>query len=369
MDIALRAGWIVPLPVDLVAKPTLAPADKNDNIQGALLQALPAAVYTTDAGGRIRFYNEAAAALWGCCPELGKSEWCGSWRLYWPDGRAMPHGECPMAIALKERRPIRGAEALAERPDGMRIPFLAYPTPLFDDTGRLIGAVNTLIDISERKEAEFTAKRFSAIVESSDDAIVSKDLNGTVSTWNAAAERLFGYTAEEIIGKPVTILIPPDRCDEEVEILARLRRGERVEHYETVRRRKDGSLVEISLSVSPIKDADGRVIGASKIARDITERRRAQERQHLLLKEMNHRVKNLFALAGAVVTLSAGSAGTPKDLAEAVRERLAALARAHELTLPAVTEEEKSFIGQRRCRLLSRRSWLPTSTKSMRGRP
>jgi PAS domain S-box-containing protein len=229
--------------------------------------------------------------------------------------------------------------------------------------------VNTLIDISERKEAEFTAKRFSAIVESSDDAIVSKDLNGTISTWNAAAERLFGYTAEEIIGKPVTILIPPDRCDEEVEILARLRRGERVDHYETVRRRKDGSLVEISLSVSPIKDADGRVIGASKIARNITERRRAQERQHLLLKEMNHRVKNLFALAGAVVTLSARSAGTPKDLAEAVRERLAALARAHELTLPAVTEGGEEFHRATTLSTLSRRSWLPTSTKSMRGRP
>ena len=240
-------------------------AEKNDIESGPLLQALPAAVYTTDARGRITFYNAAAEALWGCCPELGKSEWCGSWRLYWPDGRPMPHGECPMAIALKEKRPIRGAEALAERPDGTRIPFLAYPTPLFDDTGSLTGAVNTLIDISERKQAEYTAKQFSAIVESSDDAIVSKDLNGTVCTWNPGAERLFGYTAEEIIGKPITILIPPDRRDEEVRILERLRNGERIDHYETVRQRKDGSLVEISLTVSPIKDARGRIIGASKM--------------------------------------------------------------------------------------------------------
>ena len=136
----------------------------------------------------------------------------------------------------------------------------------------------------------------------------------------------------------MTILIPPDRHDEEVRILDRIRRGERIDHYETVRQRKDGSLVEISLTVSPVKDANGRIIGASKIARDITDRRRGQERQALLLREMNHRVKNLFTLAGSVVTLSARSAGTPKELAEAVRERLAALARAHELTLPGLTE-------------------------------
>ena len=130
-----------------------------------LLQALPAAVYTTDAAGRITFYNEAAAALWGCRPTIGESEWCGSWRLYWPDGRPMPHGECPMAIALKEQRPVYGAEAMAERPDGTRVPFLAYPTPLWDDAGRMTGAVNTLIDITGRKEAEQAAQRFAAIVD------------------------------------------------------------------------------------------------------------------------------------------------------------------------------------------------------------
>lgn len=334
MDTVLKAENVVPLPVNLVGK---APRDKNDFRCDELLQALPAAVYTTDAAGRITFYNEAAAALWGYRPELGKSEWCGSWRLYWPDGRPMPHGECPMAIALKEKRPIRGAEATAERPDGTRIPFLAYPTPLWDETGELTGAVNTLVDITDRKKVEDAAQRLAAIVEFSDDAILSKDLNGIITTLNPGAERLFGYTSEELIGKPVTILIPQDRQDEETEILERIRRGERVEHYETIRRRKDGSLVDISLTVSPIKDSEGRIIGASKIARDITEHKQALERYHLVLKEMNHRVKNLFTLAGGVVTLSARSAATPKELAEAVRERLAALARAHDLTLPDVT--------------------------------
>ena len=303
----------------------------------ALLRALPVAVYTTDAAGRITYYNEAAAELWGHRPILGKPEWCGSWLLRWPDGRPMRHDECPMAVALREGQPIRGAEAIAERPDGSLVPFLAYPTPLRDDAGTLIGAVNTLVDITERKRAELIAQRLAAIVESSDDAIVSKDLNGIIATWNAGAERLFGYTTEEAIGKPITMLIPPDRHDEEPEILRRIRRGERVDHYDTVRRRKDGSLVEISLTVSPIKDRDGRIIGASKIARDITERRQAQRQQNLLLREMNHRTKNLFALASGVVTLSTGSARTPDELARSVRGRLTALAKAHELTLPDLT--------------------------------
>ena len=118
------------------------------------VQALPAAIYTTDAEGRIIFYNEAAAALWGCRPELGKSEFCGSWRLYWQDGTPLPHDQCPMAMALKQRRPIRGMEAVAERPDGTRVPFIPYPTPLFDASGKLTGAVNMLVDISELRQAE-----------------------------------------------------------------------------------------------------------------------------------------------------------------------------------------------------------------------
>jgi PAS domain S-box-containing protein len=249
---------------------------------GSFRANFPTAVYTTDAAGRITFFNEAAAALWGCRPELGKSEWCGSWRLYWPDGRPMTHSKCPMAVALKEKREIRGAEAIAERPDGTRIPFLAYPTPLFNDSDELIGAVNTLVEITEHNKAEDAAARLAAIIEASDDAIVSKALNGIIKTWNAGAERLFGYTAEEVIGRPITILIPPDHIDEEPAILERIRRGEHVDHYETVRRRKDGSLIEISLSVSPIKDAAGRVTGASKVARDISERVKVEEaEQHL----------------------------------------------------------------------------------------
>lgn len=312
------------------------------------LQSLPVAVYTTDALGRITFYNEAAADLWGVRPELGKSEFCGSWKMYWPDGTPLPHNECPMAMALKEKRPIIGMEAIAERPDGRRVPFIAYPSPLFDASGALIGAVNTLVDITERYEAERRIREsevryrgIAAIVESSDDAILTKDLNGVITSWNQGAQRLFGYTAEEAIGKPVTMLIPEERHDEEPTILGRIRRGERIDHYETVRQRKDGSAVDISLTVSPVRNSDGTIVGASKIARDITERRRAEEHQRLLLREMDHRVKNLFALASGVVALSARSATTPEELSSAVRHRLAALARAHALTLPAMSEGGK----------------------------
>jgi PAS domain S-box-containing protein len=342
------AGRIVGAVNVFRARPEQRPIHMNGRAQTSteLLQALPAAVYTTDAAGRITFFNEAAAELWGCRPELGKSEFCGSWKLYWPDGTPLPHDECPMALALRERRPVRGMEAIAERPDGTRVPFIPYPTPLFDAAGALIGAVNALVDISERHEADKRVREsearyrgIAAIVESSDDAILSKNLDGIIASWNSGAERLFGYTADEVIGKPVTMLIPLERHDEEPAILARIRAGERVDHYETIRQRKDGSFVDISLTISPVRDPDGRIIGASKIARDIGERRRAEEQQRMLLREMDHRVKNLFALASGVVALSARSANSPTELASALRERLSALARAHALTLPVVTED------------------------------
>ena len=129
----------------------------------------------------------------------------------------------------------------------------------------------------------------------------------------AGAEHLFGYTAEEVIGKPITILIPADRHNEEPEILERIRRGERVDHYETVRLRKDGSSDRYFADVSPVKDASGKVIGASKIARDITERKQAQERQELLTQEIHHRTKNLFAVVQAVVSRSFAGKHSVKD--------------------------------------------------------
>ncbi|HET9535484.1 MAG TPA: PAS domain S-box protein, partial [Mesorhizobium sp.] len=606
-----------PDPIHPIEQETLAKAVINgksaaafalglDGFSQELLQALPLGVYTTDAEGRITSFNDAAAALWGCRPDLGKTKFTGCHRLYSADGTLLAHDESPMALALKQKRPIRGIEVLAERPDGNRVPFIPYPTPLFDASGALMGAVNIVVDISarkraeavqaalykftdslfrsasandayestldaiaralgcrrasillfdgaaimrfaawrglsddyrraveghspwtpdvkdpqplcienvetadfpdslksivtaegigalafiplvangrligkfmtyyeeprvfsaaevdvavtiarqlgfslerriaeealretqrqlvselaatrqlqkistqlihasdpealyeeildaaaaimcsdfasmqmfypergelrllayrgfnptaaafwewvrpgsgstcgaalatgersivpdielsgfmagsddletyrqtgiravlstplvsragrllgmisthwrnphqpserdlrlldvlarqaadliERKQAELTDQWLAAIVDSSHDAIVSKDLNGVITTWNRGAERIFGYTAEEMIGRPVTILIPTDRHKEEDGILERLRRGERIDHYETVRQRKDGSLIDVSLTVSPVKDAAGNVVGASKVVR------------------------------------------------------------------------------------------------------
>jgi PAS domain S-box-containing protein len=294
-----------------------------------LLDALAAAVYLTDPAGVLVYFNRAAAELWGHSPMLGTSQWCGSWRLYWPDGRPMAHDECPMAIALKERRIIRDAEAIAERPDGTRVRFLAYPTPLWNDDGELIGGINLLHDISSRKSAEHADQLLAAIVESSQDAIVSKDLNGIVATWNSGAERLFGYAAEEIVGQAISILIPSDRPDEEAHILERIRKGERVETYETVRQRKDGSFVDVAITVSPVRGADGRIVGASKIARDITERRRAFEHQKLLVGEIKHRIKNSLATVQAIARQTLTSA-SPDEI-EAFVGRLQALAGSHDV--------------------------------------
>jgi len=294
-----------------------------------IFNALPVAIYTTDAAGRITFYNEAAAAFWGHRPTLGDDQWCGSWKLFWPDGTPLPHDECPMAVALKEGRAVRNIEAVAERPDGSRVPFMPFPTPLYDASGTLIGAVNLLMDLTERKRAERSGTWLAAIVASSDDAIISKDLDGTISSWNHGAERLFGYTAGEAVGRSITMLIPYDRHNEEPEIVERIRRGERIDHYETVRRRKDGSLIEISLTVSPVMNAEGKVVGASKIARDITERKRAQEQQNLILGEIKHRIKNTLAIVQAIAMQTMSSASSEER--GAFVGRLHALANTHDL--------------------------------------
>jgi PAS domain S-box-containing protein len=437
-----------------------------------LAEALPAPIYAVDPTGRITFYNEAAAALWGQRPQIGTA-WCSSWELYRPDGKPMAPERGPLALALAERRPVHGLETIVERPDGERVAFVPYATPLFDALGNLIGAFSMLVDVSARKRAEealarrtveqtalyrftdelyrtqsraeiydaaleaictalgcerasillfdsgnvmrfvawrglspayraaveghspwapatkdphpilvndvaaagfadelraavqgegigalafiplvsnrsligkfmtyyaqphefaeaeialsvaiarqlaFAIARVSAeeagaadsrradratrwlasIVENSDDAIISKDLDGIVASWNRGAERIFGYSADEMIGKPITVIIPEDRRDEEADLLRRLRNGERIEHFETVRRRRDGTLRDVSLTVSPVVDGDGRVIGASKISRDITDRKRAEA----ALRDSERRLQELLAAIPAAI--------------------------------------------------------------------
>jgi PAS domain S-box-containing protein len=295
-----------------------------------LLEALPVAVYTTDAEGRITYYNQAAAEFWGYRPALGVL-WCGSFRLFWPDGSPLPHDECPMAIALKEGREVRGAEAVAERPDGTRVPFTPYPTPFKDASGRVQGAINVLVDIGKRKEAGELAARLAAIVTSSDDAIISKTLDGVITSWNAGAARIFGYEPDEIIGQHITRLIPAELLDEETVIISKLRAGERIDHFETVRVTKDNRRIDVSLTVSPLRDDAGRIIGASKVARDITDKKHAEKLQQLLVEELNHRVKNTLATVQAIANQSLVRAKSQKDFVTGFSGRLQALAKLHTL--------------------------------------
>ena len=303
----------------------------NNSIPGqALLEVLPVAIYLTDPDGRITFYNDAAAELWGHRPEPG-SQWCGSWKLFYPDGRQMAHEDCPMAATLREGRPVQGHEAIAERPDGRRVRFQPWPSLLTDADGRVTGAINLLVEVTDRRETDIQLARLAAIVSTSNDAIISKTLQGRITSWNTGATRVFGYTASEMVGQPITRIIPIELHDEEREILARLSRGEMIDHYETVRVAKDGRMVDISLTVSPLRDKLGTIIGASKVARDITDRKRFEIQQRLLVDELNHRVRNTMAMVQAIATQSLARAPRPEDFVQGFTGRVHALARAHSL--------------------------------------
>jgi PAS domain S-box-containing protein len=227
--------------------------------------------------------------------------------------------------------------------------FMAYhdvPHDFSDDErGIALSVARQLSFCLERQSADIATGRLVALVESSDDAIIAKTLDGIIQSWNRGAERLFGYSAHEAVGKSIKMLFPPDRLQEEETILSRIRRGERVNHYETVRKRKDGALLHVSLTISPIIDAHGEIIGASKIARDFSEQHLARERQQLMLREMNHRVKNLFAVTSSILNLSARRADSPAALVASVIDRLNALARAHALTMAG--QEDTHFVPDR----------------------
>lgn len=277
------------------------PASPSDLAFRQLLEKLPAAAYTCDAQGFITYFNERAAALWGREPKLNDpaDRYCGSFKVYSPDGSPLAHDQCSVAMTLRDRKSYDGHEIVIQRPDGSLWAALAHATPFFDDRGELVGTVNVLIDITDRKRSELAVSQLAAIVDSSDDVIISKNLDGVIQSWNAAAQRLFGYTAEQAVGRHISFLIPPDRLDEEDRILARLRAGERVHHFDTVRLRSDGTPIDVALTISPVRDNTGRIVGASKIVRDISDRKLAEERIYQLLgrlEDANHRKDEFLAV-------------------------------------------------------------------------
>ncbi len=243
-----------------------------------LINSLPLAIYTCDTDGYIRSYNKAAIKLWGREPKIGADLWCGSWKIFKANGEPLALSSCPMARILKEGVVVEGEEIIVQRPDGTKRNVIPYPVLVFDSNGILKGAVNTLVDITEQKKGEEHKQMLAAIIESSHDAIISKTLKGIVNSWNREAENMFGYTAQEVIGKHISIIIPLERLGEENLILSKISNGEKLDHFETVRITKDGRKISISLTVSPVRDEKGNVIGASKIARDITNQKLLEEK-------------------------------------------------------------------------------------------
>lgn len=247
-----------------------------------LLTALPVAVYTCDNEGRITFFNDGAVKLWGYAPDTNDESllFCPGHKVWSKDGTFMLPSQSPVALALKEGKKIVGEEIIVERPDGSRKNILPIAEPLFDTTGIMIGAVGMLMDITDGKIGEEHRAKLAAIVQYSEQAIISKTTLGIITSWNPAAEKLYGFTEEEMIGQPMSRLIPEEYINEEPEILERIRRGERVYPYETKRITKSGHLIDVSLSVSPIKDISGNVIGASNIGHDISKQKEDQRLIH-----------------------------------------------------------------------------------------
>jgi PAS domain S-box-containing protein len=259
-------------------------AQETLDAQAEVISQAYDAIFLRDASNRITLWNRGAERTYGYTEEeaLGRS----------PHDLLKTVPPIPLEDIYESLRRdgFWEGELLHTRKDGGQIVVESRWATVLDSRGGVTSVLEITRDVTERRRAEARLRQAAAIVENSDDAIISKDLDGVILSWNPGAERLYGYTVEEAVGQPVTMLIPEDRPDEEPGILERIRRGERIDHYETVRRRKDGTIIDVSLTVSPIRDANGRIIGASKIARDITETKRAAaERERLLELEREAR--------------------------------------------------------------------------------
>src|SRR5262245_25669964 len=256
-----------------------------------IANAIEDAVISTDGDGIITSWNGGAERIFGYTEgqAIGR-----------PIQLIIPAEREAEELALRHRaaqgETTRDFETVRLRRDGPPVAISLFLTRILAADGQAVGTLRIGRDVAGRRSAERAVRRLAAIVESSDDAIVSKDLNGIVTSWNRAAEQMFGYSAAEMIGKSIRIIVPADRQSEEDTVLALIRRGDKVDHYETIRRKKDGMLFPVSLTVSPIRAEDGTVVGASTIARDVTDRKGAEAERARLLAELQNaaRLKDEF---------------------------------------------------------------------------
>jgi PAS domain S-box-containing protein len=263
--------------------------DDPDAVSGAGLAAIVTSsddvIVTKTLDGVITSWNPAAERVfgWTAGEAVGRNI-----LLIIPEDRRAEEDDVLARIRRGER--VDHFETVRRTKDGRLIDVSITVSPIKDAAGRIVGASKVARDITERMRTDAALRHFAAVIESSDDVIVSKTLDGVITSWNPAAERVFGWTAAEAVGRHITLIVPENRRAEEEDVLARLRRGERINHFETVRRTKDGRLVDMSITVSPVKDAAGRIVGASKVARDITERRHLEDqRARLLAREQEAR--------------------------------------------------------------------------------
>ncbi|MBV8074888.1 MAG: PAS domain S-box protein [Planctomycetaceae bacterium] len=271
------------------------------------LKSIGDAVIATDDRGRVLFMNPVAEALTGWSGEAAHSKDLTEVFPVVNEATKEP-AENPVEKVLVTGHVVGLADhtVLVDR-DGKEVPVDDSAAPILDDRGRVAGVILVFRDVAEKRQVELLYERLAAIVESSDDVIASKTLDGVITSWNKGAERVLGYTAEEVIGRHVSMLMPPELVEDMPKILGRIRRGEKVDHYQTKRRRKDGTIIDVSLTVSPIRDAEGRIMGASKIGRDITQEKRieaerleAERRKDEFLAMLAHELRNpLSAISGA----------------------------------------------------------------------
>jgi len=245
----------------------------------AIVDSFDDAIVSKTLDGLITSWNRGAERIfgWTAAEAVGRSI-----AIVIPPEHLAEEEDILARIRRGER--IEHFETTRMRKDGSRLEIALTASPITNAKGEVIGASKIARDISERRRGDEARARLAAIVDSADDAIVSKTLDGVITSWNRGAERIFGWTAAEAVGRSITIVIPPERLAEEEDILARIRRGQSIDHFDTVRVRKSGERIDVSLTVSPVKDARGRIIGASKIARDVSERKRAEAERTKLLQ-------------------------------------------------------------------------------------